>query len=432
MSSTDGGRSGAADDAAEHVAAREALLEEVLRQAYNAVVITDARFERGGPLMVYVNPAFCAMTGYDEHELVGRSPRILQGPATDPAVIDRLRASLHAAVFFEGETINYRKDGTPYRVRWNISPVHAGDGTLSHFVSVQRETTEEARLQGELALLARALDGAFEAIAVLDGEGRFTFVNDAWVRLAGEPRDRLLGRPWTSHDAGDDPTSRDWNELLASGSAERTFVSLRRADGTTRLVDRSVAPIADTVEGEHFVVVAKDVTDRLHRVETLLERADLDALTGALTRGAGQRELGRALGASIERGEPLAVLLADIDHFKHVNDTLGHAAGDRVLAAVADALRRCVRVGDTVVRWGGEEFLVVLPGATLAVAERVAQRMRAELAAHSENDVPRVTASIGVAGRRPSEVPDALVARADAALYAAKAAGRDTVRVAGE
>jgi diguanylate cyclase (GGDEF)-like protein/PAS domain S-box-containing protein len=411
------------------IAGRAALLEAVLAQAYNAVVITDARFDHGGPLMTYVNPAFCVMTGYPEEELIGRSPRMLQGPATDPAVIDRLRACLRTATFFEGETVNYRKDGTPYRVRWNISPVRAADGTLSHFVSVQRETTAEAQLQAERTLLARALDGAFEAIAVLDLEGRFTFVNEAWVQLAGEPREHLLGRSWTSLDAGDDEAAREWNELLAS-SGGRSFVTLRRADGTTRLVDRSVAPIMDPVAGEHFVVVAKDVTDRLRQVETLLERADLDALTGALTRGAGERELMDAMGTTVERGEPLVVLLADIDHFKRVNDTLGHGVGDRVLAAVADALRRCVRVGDAVVRWGGEEFLLVLPGATLAVAERVAHQVRAELAAGSDAGVPVVTASIGVASWTPGETPEALVARADGALYAAKAAGRDAVRVA--
>ena len=137
------------------------------------------------------------------------------------------------------------------------------------------------------------------------------------------------------------------------------------------------------------------------------------------------------MGASLERGEPLVVLLADVDHFKRVNDTLDHAVGDRVLAAVADTLRRCVRADDLVVRWGGEEFLVVLRGATLAVAERVAQQVRAALAAGHGTDVPIVTASIGIASWTPDESPEALVARADAALYAAKAAGRDTVRIAG-
>lgn len=425
-----GGRASGAPAAGGPATAREALLEQVLAQAYNSVVITDARFDHGGPLIVYVNPAFCAMTGYAEAELLGRSPRILQGADTDPAVIDRLRACLHEARFFEGETVNYRKDGTPYRVRWNISPVRGADGSVTHFVSVQHDVTEESSLQTQRALLAQALDGAYEAIAVLDREGRFVFVNEAWERLAALPRAALVGRPWTALDAGEDEDAREWNELLAESGGGHRFATVRRPDGSTRLVDRSVAPVGDPVAGEHVVVVAKDVTDRLHQVETLLERADLDALTGALTRGAGERELDRALELADARAEPFALLLVDVDRFKAVNDTHGHAVGDRVLAGVAEALRACVRAGDLVVRWGGEEFLVALPGLDVAVARRVAERVRTEVAARDEAGVPAVTASIGLAARRPGEALDALVARADVALYAAKEAGRDRVRLA--
>lgn len=409
---------------------REVLFEQVLAQAYNAVVITDARFDHGGPLVTFVNPAFCAMTGYAEHEWLGRSPRILQGPDTDRAVIDRLRTSLHEARFFEGETVNYRKDGTPYRVRWNISPVRGADGAVTHFVSVQRDVTEEASLQTQRALLARALDGAVEAIAVLDAAGRFVFVNEAWEQLAGVPRAGLVGQPWTAIDAREDDDTRAWNELLAESGGGHRFATVRRPDGSARLVDRSVAPLSDPVAGRHVVVVAKDVTDRLRQVETLLERADLDALTGALTRGAGERELARALELADARAEPLAVLLVDVDRFKAVNDTYGHAVGDRVLASVAEALRACVRAGDLVVRWGGEEFLVALPGIDVAVARRVAERVRAEVVAREVAGLPPVTASIGLAPRRPGEALDALVERADVALYAAKEAGRDRVRLA--
>lgn len=102
---------------------RLALLEAVVEQSFNAVLITDANLTNGGPFIVYVNPAFCAMTGYAAEALIGLSPRILQGPDTDRQVIERMRQCLSESLFFEGSTVNYRADGSPYVVEWKISPV---------------------------------------------------------------------------------------------------------------------------------------------------------------------------------------------------------------------------------------------------------------------------------------------------------------------
>ncbi len=107
---------------------------------YNAVVITDADFD-GGPCVRRCNPAFCTMTGYSEEELLGQSLRILQGPETDRAVIDRLSRNIRAGEFFEGSTTNYRKNGVPYIVRWNISPVRDPEGAIVAYVSIQQDIT---------------------------------------------------------------------------------------------------------------------------------------------------------------------------------------------------------------------------------------------------------------------------------------------------
>ena len=124
---------------------------------------------------------------------------------------------------------------------------------------------------------------------------------------------------------------------------------------------------------------------------------------------------------------PLTIAIVDIDHFKSVNDTHGHAAGDRVLAAVAGSLREQLRAEDQLGRLGGEEFLVLLPDTDSAAAGHVAEKLRAEVAA-APTPVP-VTVSIGVAGW-DGETPEDLLHRADEALYAAKQAGRDRVLAA--
>lgn len=161
--------------------------------------------------------------------------------------------------------------------------------------------------------------------------------------------------------------------------------------------------------------------------------ARTDAKTGLLHAVAWQREADAAIRLAKREGQPLALLLVDIDHFKQVNDTHGHLAGDEVLLAAAAALRRRVRAGDLLGRFGGEEFVVLLPQTSAGEACQVAERLRAAVAGTAvqmaNGQLPvTVTVSIGVAalGTHGSELLE-LLTTADAALYRAKAGGRDQV-----
>lgn len=169
-------------------------------------------------------------------------------------------------------------------------------------------------------------------------------------------------------------------------------------------------------------------SDRAHR-----RRSTLDPLTGLFNRNALEQRLAELHGQPSNEAEGLshALLLCDLDHFKRVNDQLGHAAGDAVLQDVAYVMRAELRAGDSIYRVGGEEILVVLPGAGEADAVEIAERLR--LAVRDRRPVGTVvTVSIGVAVSRPETVDtDDLVKRADGALYEAKANGRDTVCVGG-
>jgi len=162
--------------------------------------------------------------------------------------------------------------------------------------------------------------------------------------------------------------------------------------------------------------------------ESLRHAAQTDPLTGVLNRHGLLPHLRRELARAERQGPPLSVALCDIDHFKRVNDTHGHAAGDGVLRDFADSLRAHARASDLVARWGGEEFLLVLPDTDAEAARRVVERIRTRRAA-APRSVRSVTFSAGVAstsgGEGASDV-DALLAQADARLYAAKAT-RDTV-----
>jgi diguanylate cyclase (GGDEF)-like protein len=171
----------------------------------------------------------------------------------------------------------------------------------------------------------------------------------------------------------------------------------------------------------------KELTAALARISDM---ATLDELTGLANR----RCMGELLEAERERshrsGHPWSVAILDIDHFKRVNDALGHAAGDGVLRAVAAVGAATIRRCDSLARWGGEEFVLLLRDVDPAGASLVAARLRQALQQERivvDGAVIEVTASIGVAAHRPGEPVDATMSRADRALYAAKAGGRNRV-----
>jgi PAS domain S-box-containing protein len=127
------------------------MLSEALEQTKETVLITEAEsLDRPGPRIVYANSAFEEVTGYAEKEILGKTPRILQGPDTERDKLDSLRAALEAGNSWSGETRNYRKNGEPYQVQWSVSPVRSEDGRIEHWVSVQRDITERRQRQREL------------------------------------------------------------------------------------------------------------------------------------------------------------------------------------------------------------------------------------------------------------------------------------------
>jgi PAS domain S-box-containing protein len=127
------------------------LLGSAVEQASESVLITEADLDAPGPRIVFVNPAFTRMTGYASAEVIGRTPRILQGPHTDMAVPARLRRELERGEVFEGEAINYRKDGSEFTMEWQIAPLRGAGGRVTHYLAIQRDITERKRAQAELA-----------------------------------------------------------------------------------------------------------------------------------------------------------------------------------------------------------------------------------------------------------------------------------------
>ena len=182
-------------------AERLRLLSAAMNELNEAVVITNHQIDAPGPTIEYVNRAFTEMTGYTPDEVIGQSPRLLQGPNTDRRVLDRVREHLKTGTAVQAKTVNYRKDGTPYRLQWSMSPVRDPDGTIQHWVSVQRDVTrayqQQQELQNARELLDRVIETANVGICVTNSDREFVLVNSAYTELYGWDRDDLIGEPFT-------------------------------------------------------------------------------------------------------------------------------------------------------------------------------------------------------------------------------------------
>ncbi|MBK5942266.1 putative bifunctional diguanylate cyclase/phosphodiesterase [Halorhodospira halophila] len=261
----------------------QGLLEAAISQAGESIVITTAELEPPGPQIVYVNEAFTRITGYTPDEIVGQTPRVLQGPDTEREVLDRLKADLNSHGWFEGETWNYRKDGSRYRVRWNIAPVGTPDNETRYLVAVQREVTELRRLEAErlhyhanfnlrtglpnrkytLQLLEDALDRAERSdldLAVVAVEIRdFSTITQGMGEESGDAlldtltfglRNQLTGQP---HFLGVAARGRIIAVLERLSEAEQHFTGLLHEllEGVNRelAIHRDQAPVASACAG---------------------------------------------------------------------------------------------------------------------------------------------------------------------------------------
>ncbi|MGQ0805348.1 MAG: diguanylate cyclase [Actinomycetota bacterium] len=238
------------------------------------------------------------------------------------------------------------------------------------------------------------------------------------------------GQTMVFPDSGDlDACPKLRNRAAGADSAVCVPVSIMgRSVGVLHVTNPDDGDVPDAAV-EELQVLASQVGNRIGMLRVMAEtelQASTDGLTGLLNRRSFENKV-----RLLRRKEaPFALVMADLDEFKRVNDTYGHDAGDRALRIFAETLRSIVRPDDIVCRYGGEEFAVVLPDCSPAKAAEAMERTRAELAAvGARGDTPPFTASFGVIGSEPDEELEDLVARSDAALYRAKTQGRDRVIV---
>ena len=279
----------------------------------------------------------------------------------------------------------------------------------------------DRKLRREQDKLTTVIETATEGIVVTDSSGAVVLVNPAAATLLGKTRQELL-----TGDFFEIVDDRGFiQKCLQSGAPEDINYKKRNLQIHATVIKADY----DHVVGS--VALVRDTTEEKRLEDDLRKTSTTDALTGLYNR----RFLDATLSAEFTRAQrsngPLSVLMMDIDHFKKFNDTHGHDQGDRVLQMVSSCLREIVRPFDFPCRYGGEEYVAILPGMSSAAAVELAERIRIKVA-ETEVDGLHVHLSIGVATYPTFHVTaaEALIEAADAALYRAKESGRNRVAVA--
>ena len=407
-----------------------ALTELVLDSAGEGIYVLDARGHT-----VFLNPTAATLFGGDSRHFLGRSERQLLSPPADAAAALACPgdAVLHEhALRHAGSAVFRRSDGSDFPVDFVATPL-SRRGRVSGAVVTFSDITDRLRTESEL----RASESRFRMLFasnphpvwVYDLETlAFLEVNEAAIEQYGYSRDEFLSMHTLELLPLDERPLRLLPDRAGTARAAGAHYRHRRKSGEVFAVELT-SHVIDFSGQRAGVVVAEDISERLRFEEQLAHQALHDALTGLANRTLFSDRLQHALAARSRRPSLLAVLFLDLDGFKLVNDSLGHGVGDQLLVTVAERLRDCVRGGDTVARFGGDEFLVLLddvesPEHASETAERILTALAQPVALAGREVV--VTASIGLSVHRGSDAarPDELVREADIAMYSAKAAGK--------
>jgi diguanylate cyclase (GGDEF)-like protein/PAS domain S-box-containing protein len=308
------------------------------------------------------------------------------------------------------------------------------------FIGTVQDVTElraiERDVQAARELFRVAFEDAPVGMCISTPDGRFVQVNDSMCEISGYTREELLSLNLATITHPEELDER--NQLLEQmlrGDVDRYIRDSRllRANGEAVWVSHHVRLLRDE-EGRPAQILTHmvDITERRTMERELRHMADHDPLTGLLNRRGLETELERHVAHVNRYGERGALLVLDLDHFKAVNDTLGHEAGDRLIATVANLLRSRLRSSDAIARLGGDEFAILLPDATEDMARHVAEEIVADVQRHAvlEHGQARrhVTASVGVTMfAQGQDNAEGVLVDADLAMYDAKEAGRGQV-----
>ncbi|MFP4210773.1 MAG: diguanylate cyclase [Alkalispirochaeta sp.] len=376
-----------------------------------------------------VNQAMLDQYGATEAEFVGLTARGFFRHDIDTG--KRTWRDLFDTGHLHVDTDERRFDGAPVTIEGDYIVLTDGQNRITGHFGVQRDVTDLRNTEVRLDRYIKIVDEQV-ITSQTDLDGIITYASEAFARISGYTRDELIGRNHSivRHPDMDAAVFEDLWETIRTGKTWHGEIKNRAKDGEYYWVDSDISPLVDR-NGEIYAYMAirQDVTAR--------KELEILSVTDRLTSLYNRQKLDTVLEEQSVRfrryGENYTLIIFDIDHFKHVNDTFGHVEGDRVLRRIAAIVREQIRQTDIVGRWGGEEFLIVCPHTDLHGGLTRAEVIRRSIGEHDFGLPRQITASFGVVeiaqlpGATGGDVTLEALRGADEALYAAKQGGRNRV-----
>lgn len=419
-------------------------MDEISVETYQKIVeniadglrVLDARAR-----IIYANQALCRMLGYSREELLGRPVFMLYPPAEHPEVENRL------AELRQGRTLRYQsryqaKDGRFLYISVSSVPIFDSKDRYNGCYTVIQDITEQKELQNQVIAEKDFLNDLVElcpdGIVGVDRKGTIIIFNEAVERLTHYKSQEVIGQMHITELYTPSELARFIKKKLYGpeygGRGRIEGMEVEVQDRYLRKIPIRLSATLIWKDGQEIGSVGyfHDMTQQKQIQAKLRQLSVTDSLSGVFN----QRHFYSVLEKEVKRAEryerPLSLICFDIDHFKQFNDSLGHLEGDNIIRLVGQILREQTRQSDQSFRYGGDEFMVILPETELVEAYVCAEKIREQFNANwplgdacEKVGLTRATLSLGVAAYNPGEISEVFIKRTDLAMYEAKRAGGD-------
>lgn len=417
------------------------ILSRVVEQSPNSIMVTDYN-----GIIEYVNPRFEELTGYLKEEVTGKDSKILNSGKNSPKIYKDMWEIILAGGEWRGELCNRKKNGDLIWEFVVISGLQCDNGSISHFIEVKNDITESRKDKDEKQKLIKILNETGEIAKVGGWEFNLSTRTQTWtdetyrivemelgknkeVVLKGVNFYTTLSRPIIKEAIKsailfNEPYDLELEIITEKGNHRwvHTTGKANQENGITVSISGAIQDITDRKKAED----ALRESEKKYR-----ELSIIDDLTQLYNSRYFYDQIKKEIGRVNRYGKPLTIILLDIDNFKSFNDTYGHVDGNYVLSKFGQVVKKCLRQTDSSYRYGGEEFMIILPITELkkgvTVAEKIRKTFKVEVIPTTSGESVSLTISVGVAQFKQDEGVEDFVRRVDLLMYQAKKDGKDRV-----